>query len=575
MVTIFIWDVFQLPPALGWLAPWLSLIGTALFWMLAALVLRAVIFGAVRWLTRRTETDIDDVILDASSAELFAVVVLFGLYNSFERLGFQNWMVDGVERALVLAIIGMITYWVWRIFKEVIIYYGRHFAEATESNLDDVLLPIANQLGPIVIFLAGALATLQYLGVDLSSLIVAVGGASFILAFALQDILSNIFSGLALVVDTPFAYRDLIVLSDGRLCEVRRIGLRVTELYDVNTHSIIYMPNSHLANERLTNMTRPSPDLIDSLGLSVNDDADLDAVREILESVALGHPDILGNLDDKLAHLPRFAALESGEAKRANGLTRLRLEQQVDAKLNVIFLKIERLIHRVRGLEKGGLTKAEARQLESHFLPLLAEFGLVDREVKEGRRVRRTVEYNFDPASLLGLVYEWITVWACDPDLGGREDTRLDVAAYWQEKIDDPMNDAELLVAQWKRRIRLLCRRLAYLREKFTDPRGVEQRLDDLLLDLARWIRANFKEPEPKWKGPDVNFNGPDDKGMAFTVEFFIDDIELEHFERQERVQRELQTEIVRRFREAKIDMPYSQQVINFRADFKLPWGKS
>jgi len=530
-----------------------------------------VIFVLVRQFTRRTETDVDDVIMDASGPPLLLMVVLFGLYNSFEHLGFHNTVVDGVERALVVALIGVVTYWVRRLFKEVVIYYGGRFAEATESSLDDVLLPIANRLGPIVIFLGGGLVALQYLGVNLQALVVAIGGASFILAFALQDILSNIFSGLSLVVDTPFAYRDLIVLADGTLCEVRRIGLRVTELYDVNRHSVIYMPNSQLANERLVNMTRPSPDLIDSVAVSVDADADLDAVQDILASILLGHPDVLGDLDEKLEHLPRFGALESGEVKRANGQLRLELEKRVDAKVQEIFVRIDRLVHRVRRLEKGGLTAAETRALNTLLQPLLVDLGLAAREVRRGRRTRRVVEYNYDPLSLIGLVREWITLWACDPDLGGQADTRLDVAAHWEEEVDEALHDYELLVGQWRRRIRRLCSRMADVQAKFADPRGMEQRLDDLLLDLSRWIRNNFKEPEPKWKGPDVNFNGPDDKGMSFTVEFFIDDIELEHFERQERVQRELRREIVRRFREAKIDMPFAQYVIVFRSELKLP----
>ena len=37
-------------------------------------------------------------------------------------------------------------------------------------------------------------------------------------------------------------------LKDGTVFEVRHIGLRVTELYNVNSHSIIYVPNSQLAN---------------------------------------------------------------------------------------------------------------------------------------------------------------------------------------------------------------------------------------------------------------------------------------------------------------------------------------
>ena len=54
-------------------------------------------------------------------------------------------------------------------------------------------------------------------------------------------------------------------------------------------------------------------------------------------------------------------------------------------------------------------------------------------------------------------------------------------------------------------------------------------------------------------------------------MQFFIDDIELEHFERQDRVRRELQKEIVRRLREANIDMPFAQQVVMLRPPLTAP----
>lgn len=573
MVKVFIWQVMELPAQLVWLAPWLSLLFTAVFWIAVAFFLRLVIFTALHWLSRRTQTDIDDVIMDATSPPLFAVVLLLGLYNSLEQLGFHNLVVTTGEKAISLLVILVVTFWVYRVFHEVVIYYGRQLAENTESNLDDVLLPIANQLGPLVIFLAGTLVVLQHLGVNLESLLVAIGGLSFILAFALQDILSNIFSGLSLVVDTPFGYHDLIVLSDGTVCEVRRIGLRVTELYNVNGHSIIYMPNSQLANERLVNMTRPSPDLIDSITLSVDGQADLNQVEEILESIVVGHPDVLGELDDKLEHLPQFAALESGDAKRANGAARLKLEQLVNAQLTQLFIELDRLANRAHRLEKGGLSQTETRDLEERFLKLLPDFGLVEHKFKVGGKLQRQLDYNGDPNSLIGLVREWVTVWACDPDLGGSPDVRLDVAAMWYEPIEEPLNDQHLLVMQWNRRIRLLTQRLNGLRQKFADPRGAgaEQRLDNLVRDLMDWLRKNFKEPAAKWKSPDVNFNGPDAAGLSFTVEFFIDDIELEHFERQERVQRELRREIVARLRAASIDMPFPQHVVHLKSQLKAP----
>jgi MscS family membrane protein len=368
-------------------------------------------------------------------------------------------------------------------------------------------------------------------------------------------------------VDTPFAYRDLIVLADGTVCEVRHIGLRVTELYNVNSHSIIYVPNSQLANERLVNMTRPSPDLIDSLVISVDADADVARVEEILTSIAFGHPDVLGDLETKLAQLPAFQSLESGEAKRANGNERLRVEQQINARLAGILSRIDRLVALTKRLEKGGLTADEAKTLREQFMPLLDDFGVCAYEEEEGRRKRWAVRYTSAPESLLGLVHEWITVWACDPDLGGTEETRLDVAALWEESVDTPVNDHQLLVMQWNRRIRLLIGRLSKCYARFNNPRGYEQRLDDLLLELVAWLRNSFKEPEARWKNPDINFNGQDDRGLAFSVQFFIDDIELEHFERQDRVRRELQKEIVRRLREAGIAMPFAQQVVVVKGD--------
>lgn len=565
MIKIFIWTVTTLPPAQAWLAPWLSLAASLLFWALAGLALRLVIFGAIRPLVRRTDSDIDDVILETSRTPAWLLLMLVGLYLTLPGLGFSTRLVDPVERSIGVACIVVAVYWVWRLFKDVAVYYARRLVEHTETSLDDVLLPIVNQLGPLVIGLGGLVLVLEYLGVRLESLLVAVGGLSFILAFALQDILSNIFSGLSLVVDTPFAYRDLIVLADGTVCEVRHIGLRVTELYNVSSHSIIYVPNSQLANERLVNMTQPSPDLIDSLSVSVDAHADLAQVEEILTAIAFGHPDVLGDLAQKLAHLPQFESLEAGEEKRANGRERLRVEQQVNEKLAQILRRIDRLVATTRRLEKGGLEKSEASALREQFLPLLSEFGVAPYEEGSGPRKRWAVRYTSDPQSLLGLVHEWITVWACDPDLGGTEETRLDVAALWDEAIETPINDHQLLVMQWNRRIRLLINRLSTCYARFSDPRGHEQRLDDLLLALVDWLRNSFKEPEARWKNPDVNFTGPNDRGLAFTVQFFIDDIELEHFERQDRVRRELQKEIVRRLRSAGIEMPFAQQVVILR----------
>uniref|UniRef100_UPI001930DD9C mechanosensitive ion channel domain-containing protein n=1 Tax=Kamptonema formosum TaxID=331992 RepID=UPI001930DD9C len=62
----------------------------------------------------------------------------------------------------------------------------------------------------------------QQLGFDLSGLLVTIGGAAFVLGFALKDILANFFSGLVLLIDTPFSFGDVVALSDGSRAVIKK-----------------------------------------------------------------------------------------------------------------------------------------------------------------------------------------------------------------------------------------------------------------------------------------------------------------------------------------------------------------
>lgn len=538
---------------------------TLLFWLIVAALLWFVLYALLHRITRRTDTDVDDVIMDTVSAPLLFIVLMLGLHDSLRFLPIADDLSGVLDHLLIIAVIIISAFTVRRLARNVGIYYGTRYALRTESNLDDVLLPIVDRVSPIIIYAIGAIVLLQYLGLNLETMLVAIGGTSFILAFALQDILSNIFSGISLVVDTPFGYHDLIVLADGKLCEVRRIGLRVTELYDVASHSIIYMPNSRLANEQLVNMTRPSPDLIHTIKISVNKDVEPQRIKETLCQVANGHPDVLGKIEHKLQHLDAFRSLESGEPKRDNGRARLKQEQEVDKTLGALSGELERLAQSIKRKEKNGWKPAELKELAQEFEPIMALVGIQDDpDAKDSRKKKgKSCRYAGNDDSLIAQVCTWINIWLGDPDLVGADASyRLEPEMLWREEFNKANGDRQLLVSGWGRRLQLLIKHVTNLRQKIADPRGVEQRLDDKVEDFANWLREHFKEPSPTWKEPDVNFLGWDDRGKQFGLEIFIDDILLEHFEREERVERELFAEISRTFREMGIEIAFPAQML-------------
>ncbi len=104
MVKIFIWTIFTLPAAQAWLAPWLSLAVSLAFWALAGVLLRVVIFGLIRRLVRRTESDLDDVLLETSSTPAWLLLMLVGVYLTLPRLGLPPGLVNPVERVIGVAV---------------------------------------------------------------------------------------------------------------------------------------------------------------------------------------------------------------------------------------------------------------------------------------------------------------------------------------------------------------------------------------------------------------------------------------------------------------------------------------
>jgi len=93
------------------------------------------------------------------------------------------------------------------------------------------------------------------------------------------------------------------------------------------------------------------------------------------------------------------------------------------------------------------------------------------------------------------------------------------------------------------------------LREQIYDHRLMPgQRLDEAVLRIASWMTAEFKQPTPAWKFPSAGFGGVKDGSYLFRMVFYVDNIELEHFERQSRVEGQVRREAYRRLRQESMN---------------------
>lgn len=122
------------------------------------------------------------------------------------KINIPSW----IEHFLTAGLIIALSYWFFKLFTQVFIYYLKDYTQQTEVMWDDVLLPLLEAVVPIIIFTIGGVFFLKSFGVDLTGIWVTLGGATFVLFFAAQDILANFFSGVVLLIDTPFQFGDVL-----------------------------------------------------------------------------------------------------------------------------------------------------------------------------------------------------------------------------------------------------------------------------------------------------------------------------------------------------------------------------
>lgn len=498
------------------------------------------LFGILRRVFRVFTSDLALVALNVSETPLTLIAVAIGLKLSLVTLSVTpTSYITWFQQALTAFLILVVAFWVVQLIAEVVTYAFRQYAEGSEAMWDDVLAPILQNVIPLIVYLVAGLLFLQAFGVDIQGLLVAIGGLSFILGFALKDILANFFSGLVLLIDTPFRFGDVIELANGKRGVIKHIGLRLTELYLIDTHSQIYIPNAAFEGQDIINLSRPTNHYYYTISIPIKADVAPALAVSMMEKVVLAHPDTMGEIHKKLELIDQFYGYSipgvKAQQKREAGRQRLLAESEVNNILAEIEMGLAHLADIISQLERGGLDIEERRTVQAHYLELCQKIGLESKKSdRHDRRRRWLIEATgtVSESSLIGLMRRWYQYWLKDPDL-------------FQE-------DQQALKQEWEQKIDLLKIKVNKLFWAISNPKGLETRLDDLVESFREWLRENFKSSRNEWQDPKIwinDLNG--DYTRDTLVRFYVDDIKLEHCERGQRILSEMRREIVWHLRQS------------------------
>jgi small-conductance mechanosensitive channel len=213
-------------------------------------IFQLIILARLKRLAKKTKSSIDDVLLDVIDQIKSWFYLLVSLYVSSSILELPGLLENGIELLFYLALIAEAI----AIVQAIATYAMRRYLKG--RNHDDVnqkaMVNMALVFVRITLWALGFLFILSNLGVNVTSLIASLGIGGIAIAFALQNLLNDIFSSFTILFDKPFSIGDFIVVGkDSGVVE--KIGLKTTHIKTLRGEVMI-IPNRDLTNSRVQNL---------------------------------------------------------------------------------------------------------------------------------------------------------------------------------------------------------------------------------------------------------------------------------------------------------------------------------
>jgi small-conductance mechanosensitive channel len=154
----------------------------------------------------------------------------------------------------------------------------------------------------IAVLAIGVLIALNALGISIAPLLAALGVGGLAVALALQDTLSNLFSGLQLIGSKQISPGEYISLESGEEGYIEDLTWRFTTIRQLS-NNLVVIPNAKLAASRIINYDRPVHEMSVLVPVGVAYDSDLDLVERVTTETAI---DVMEQFEDPIEGFEPF-----------------------------------------------------------------------------------------------------------------------------------------------------------------------------------------------------------------------------------------------------------------------------
>ncbi|MGW8249323.1 MAG: mechanosensitive ion channel family protein [Anaerolineales bacterium] len=265
------------------LEDWLNLGVSLLIFLGLVLVVERLVYALLERAAARAKSKYIGVYLKRIRRQISWLVAIFGLQYGTVRLGFlgveaKSWLDRGYTALYILDF----TWLAWALIDIVVEWYREEIEPKHPEQQTEAIVVLLSRGARFFLVGISLIMLLSLYNIDVSGLVAALGIAGLAISLAAQDTLSNMISGVIILLDRPFRVGDRIEIQGlGTWGDVLDIGLRSTRIRTRDNRMVI-VPNAKIGSDQVINYSYPDPQYRIEMEIGIGYGQDIEVVRQTI-----------------------------------------------------------------------------------------------------------------------------------------------------------------------------------------------------------------------------------------------------------------------------------------------------
>lgn len=262
---------------------WINLGISLLIILLSVLLIARFLIYLLDRLADRTSIEYDDRFIKAIRPQIRWLAFIISSQYATNRLLFLSpWLKQSLGQIYFTLYVLLGVSILWKLIDAASEWFIEQAEKLGRSERSESVFLLGQRALRVLLLMIGVIIVLDHYGINVNALITALGIGGLALSLAAQDTLSNIISGIIIMLDQPFRVGDRIEIQGlDTWGDVVDIGVRTTRIR-TRDNRLVIVPNSSISGNQIVNYTYPDPRYRVQIQIGVEYGVDLKGVRRII-----------------------------------------------------------------------------------------------------------------------------------------------------------------------------------------------------------------------------------------------------------------------------------------------------